>query len=342
LIDYYYYDYRAYENNEIPCKNYMDTINNAYNFLDVLQNQNHRNEDNNFILNDSKTEMKISYTSRMDLEKIEHNPKLLEQLIRINITEQNFYDLKIFEGKHFSALKELKLEENNIFTIDSLMKAGTFDLLDEFSLARNKIDDNELLKHLDKFGSKFPKLTFFNIYGNYLTDYNIFKKLTGLQELKKLYIGANKFEKNEIEEDIFFPKLEEFGASDGVFNNNTIKCLSHFKFENLIEIYLQGNGLNSLNFLKYLNCKDLKVLWLYNNYIQDYKSMLNYDFKKMEDINLKYNIINNIDDIIGFIKEYKFLKYLYLSKNPINLNYSEKKIKNKEIEKVNNNLILDL
>jgi hypothetical protein len=105
---------------------------------------------------------------------------------------------------------------------------------------------------------------------------------------------------------------------------------------------LQGNGLNTLNFLKYLNCKDLKVLWLYNNYIQDYKSMLNYDFKKMEDINLKYNIINNIDDIIGFIKEYKFLKYLYLSKNPINLNYSEKKIKNKEIEKVNNNLILDL
>ena len=47
LIDYYYYDYRAFENNEIPCKNYIDTINNAYNFLDVLQNQNHRNEDNN-------------------------------------------------------------------------------------------------------------------------------------------------------------------------------------------------------------------------------------------------------------------------------------------------------
>ena len=53
------------------------------------------------------------------------------------------------------------------------MKAHTFDLLDEFSLARNKIDDNELFKHIDKFNSQFPKLTFFNIYGNYLTDYNI-------------------------------------------------------------------------------------------------------------------------------------------------------------------------
>jgi hypothetical protein len=344
LINYYNYDPNSIDSIEISCKNFMDTINNAYNFLDDFIN--HRNEKYNDInnANDIMTKEKKIINSRIDINTIEQEPYLIGQLVIIDISEQNFYDLRIFEGKHFTSLTVLKLEENNIYKIDSLMKADTFDLLDEFSLARNKIDDDELFKHIDKFNSQFPKLAFFNIYGNYLTDYNIFKKF-GKLKLRKLYIGANRFEKNAIDEDIFFPNLDkEFGASNGVFNKKTIKYLSHLKFENLEEIYLQGNGLDSLDFLQYLNCKNLKVLWLYKNYIQEYKSILEYKekYKNMEDINLKYNKINNIDDIKDFVAKFPNFKFLYLSGNPINLDYFEQNAKKKEIKQINDKLYLEL
>lgn len=344
LIDYYNYNPNSIDYIEISCKNFMDTINNAYNFLDDFIN--HRNEKYNNIINANfnMTKEEKIINNRIDINTIEQEPDLIGQLVKIDISEQNFYDLRIFEGKHFTSLIVLKLEENNIYKIDSLMKADTFDLLDEFSLARNKIDDEELFKHIDKFNSQFPKLAFFNIYGNYLTDYNIFKKF-GKLKLRKLYIGANRFEKNAIDEDIFFPNLDkEFGASNGVFNKKTIKYLSHLKFENLEEIYLQGNGLDSLDFLKYLNCKNLKVLWLYKNYIQEYKSILEYKekYKNMEDINLKYNKINNIDDIKDFVAKFPNFKFLYLSGNPINLDYFEQNAKKKEIKQINDKLYLEL
>ena len=345
LIDYYNYRQNSIDSIEISCKNFMDTINNAYNFLDDFIN--HRNEEYNDInnANFNMTKEEIIINSRIDINTIRQEPDLIGQIVKIDISEQDFYDLTIFEGKHFTSLIVLKLEENNIYKIDSLMKADIFDLLDELSLARNKIDDDELFKHIDKFNSQFPKLSFFNIYGNYLTDYKIFKKFGELKELRKLYIGANRFEKNAIDEDISFPKLDkEFGASNGVFNKKTIKYLSHLKFENLEEIYLQGNGLDSLDFLNYLNCKNLKVLWLYKNYIQEYRSILEYKekYKNMEDINLKYNKINNIDDINDFVAKFPNLKYLYLSGNPINLDYFELNAKKEEIKQINDKLYLEL
>ena len=201
---------------------------------------------------------------------IEFDKSTLSDTINIiKIKEQNFYDLKIFEGKTFSKLTELYLEENNITNIDSLMNAGRFESLKELSFARNKINDAELLKHIDKFNYQFPKLEFLSLFFNDLTDYNIFKKISKLKELKILHLGSNKFEKNKIEEDISFPKLEELGVSYNVFNDKTIKYLSHFKFENLKELYLQNNDLSSLNFLSSLNCKNLKVLWLYYNHLTE-------------------------------------------------------------------------
>lgn len=327
---------------DISCKNHLESINNAYNFLDNFIH--HRNEEYNDLnnANNLMQEVKEKFTNRIELDQINQKPELIVQLVDINISEQNLNNLKIFEGKHFRNLKKLYLEENNIYTIDSLMKADTCDLLEELSLARNKIDDKELFKHIEQFNSKFPKLQFFNIYGNYLTDYKIFIKLGELKELKKLYIGSNKFEKNKIEEDIFFPKLEEFGGSNGVFNKTTIQYLSHFKFENLIEIYLQGNSLDSLDFLQYLNCKNLKVLWLYKNYIHEYNIILKYSFYELEDINLKYNKIKNIDDIKDFVAELKYLKYLYLSNNPFNFYCSDKRAIEEEIKKINDKLLLDL
>ena len=62
----------------------------------------------------------------------------------------------------------------------------------------------------------------------------------------------------------------------------------------------------------------------------------------MEDISLKCNNIDNIDDLKDYIKEFKNLKYLYLSNNPLKLKHSKLKQIKEEIKAINNNLLLDL
>ena len=335
-----YYSKTLLEDIKYPCQYYINTIENAYNFLDDFKTN--RNKNKSSILEQNNRKSEIEYFYKIQLDKIEKNKTLSDTINIININGQNCYDLKIFEGKTFSHLIELHLEENNITNIDSLMNAGRFESLKELSFARNKINDDELLKHIDKFNYQFPKLEFLSFFLNDLTDYNIFKKVSELKGLKKLHLGSNRFEKNKIEEDIDFPNLEILGTANGVFNDKTIKYLSHFKFKNLKELYLQSNGLSSLNFLYTLNSKDLEVLWLLNNHLTEYKTIFKCDFKNMKDINLRYNNIDNIDDLKDYIKKYNNLKYLYLSNNPLNLEHSKIREIKKKIKTINDNLMLDL
>ena len=335
-----YYSKTLLEDIKYPCQYYINTIENAYNFLDDFQTN--RNKDKSILDKGNYPESGIKYFYRIQLDKIEKNKTLSDTINIIKIKEQNFYDLKIFEGKTFSKLTELCLEENNIRNFDSLMNACSFQSLKTLSFENNKINDDELLKHIDKFNYQFPKLEFLSFFLNDLTDYNIFKKVSELKGLKKLHLGSNRFEKNKIEEDIDFPNLEILGTANGVFNDKTIKYLSHFKFKNLKELYLQSNGLSSLNFLYTLNSKDLEVLWLLNNHLTEYKTIFKCDFKNMKDINLRYNNIDNIDDLKDYIKKYNNLKYLYLSNNPLNLEHSKIREIKKKIKTINDNLMLDL
>ena len=164
----------------IPCRNFIKTIENIYDYLEKFSNKIYnKDKDNIENANQNLSSIEINYNYIIDLEE---NKDSIDNIDNINISEQNFYDLKIFEGKHFKKLKKLKLEENNINTIDSLMKADRFESLTELILARNKINDDEVFKHIEKFNYQFPKLEFLSFFCNYLTDYNIFKKISELKE----------------------------------------------------------------------------------------------------------------------------------------------------------------
>ena len=324
----------------IPCRNFIKTIENIYDYLEKFSNKIYnKDKDNIENANQNLSSIEINYNYIIDLEE---NKDSIDNIDNINISEQNFYDLKIFEGKHFKKLKKLKLEENNINTIDSLMKADRFESLTELILARNKINDDEVFKHIEKFNYQFPKLEFLSFFCNYLTDYNIFKKISELKELKRIHLGSNRFEKNKIEEDIYFLHLEELGVSCGVFNDKTIKYLSHFKFENLKKLYLQGNNLSCLDFLGTINYKDIEVIRLYNNNLYEYKSIINYGFKELKKLNLEGNKIANIDDLIDFIEKNKKIEVLDLSNNLINLSYSQIKEIKEKVKNINKNLSLIL
>ena len=135
-----YHSKTLLENIEYPCQYYINTIENAYNFLEDFKTN--KNQYKSSILEQNNLQSEIVYFYKIQLDKIEKNKTLSDTINKINIIGQNFYDLKIFEGKSFSELKVLNLEENNITNIDALMNADRFESLEELDLARNKINDD--------------------------------------------------------------------------------------------------------------------------------------------------------------------------------------------------------
>ena len=230
---------------------------------------------------------------------------LIEQISKIEISEQNFNDLSIFEGKDFKNLKTLKLEENNIRDISPLLKAK-FEQLDLLNFARNKID-NRIIDHIKKFDEVFPVLGAFSLFHNYITDYDIFNEINNkIKGLRLLHIGSNNFDAKtigKINKNLYFENLAVVGFTNGVVSNNTVdKIFTYFQIEKLRKLYLDGNDLNSISFIKKINFpENVEILWLSNNNFDEYELIYKCNFKKLKDLNLSNNRINNIKNLENFI-----------------------------------------
>ena len=194
-------------------------------------------------------------------------------------------------------------------------------MLEELNLSMNKINDenaNELFK-LD-----IPNLSYLNLYYNNLRKYDIFKHMHTFKKLTKLYIGLNKFNKkiSEIDDNTIYDcsTIEEIGLTKGVFSDESIDLISKFKFENLKLLYLSCNNLSSLSFVDKLNCKieNLEEIWLTSNDISEYYPLIKYT--NLIKIILKDNIINNIDKLVDFVKQFKRLKIIDFTENEIDKN----------------------
>ena len=73
----------------------------------------------------------------------------------------------------------------------------------------------------------------------------------------------------------------------------------------------------------------------------NYNDILELPFKEeIEKINLKGNKINNIDNLLDFIKHFPNLKELIMVDNPINLENPKNQKIIKEIEKTNIKLVI--
>ena len=145
-----------------------------------------------------------------------------------------------------------------------------------------------------------------------------------------MFLGENPFEEKEIENykntKFDLTHLKKIGLT-GSFSDKTIHFLSNIKFLNLETIYISRNNLSSLSFLENVNCKNLVSFWAINNNLTNYDDILNLPFKEnINKINLKGNKINNIDNLLDFIKHFPNLEELILLDNPIdkeNLKYKQ-------------------
>ena len=305
----------AYE--EYPNSNLYETINNAFSF--ISQKKYNNNDLNNDILIEAKRMLKIRISSQ-----ILENKNNINEIIEIQIIRQNFHNLNELCQFEFPNLKLLNLSENNIDDISPLKNLISPNL-EGLVLLKNKINDKNI-KYIKDF--QFQKLKTLNFFNNNFTNYQIFDEIKVFKNLTLLYIGSNRFQEDISHININtikynFYNLKTLGVTKGVFTNNTIELLTYFKFPKLTTLYLSGNNLNSLSFVKNIDCPELKEIWLKDNDLKDFEELLK--FKKLEIFNLENNLIKSLEKIEPFLKMGK-LKKVYISENKIELKKNKKLI----------------
>ena len=301
---------------EYPCYNLYRCINNIYNSL-----KKETKDDDVQIIKYRKT-MKVYFKVRLlkELKKVLKKNKNGDALKSIRINKKNFNCLDILSNKDFKSLIQLELSDNNIEDLTPFLNSK-FPVLEELNLSMNKINDENanILFKLD-----IPNLSYINLYYNNLRKYDIFKQIHVFKKLKKFFIGLNKFNKNisDINEDTIYDcsTIEEIGLTKGVFSDESIDLITKFKFENLKILYLSCNNLNSLSFVDKLNCKieNLEEIWFTSNEISEFYPLIK--FNNLIKIILKDNIINNIDKLVDFVKQFNRLKVIDFTENEIDKN----------------------
>ena len=325
------YDYRERLNmiesflecyKEFPCHNLYESIKSAKIYLENLE------------IKETKERLKIRLIKELEENK---NESIL--FSHINISQQKFNNLSIFKKLKLINLKILILNENDINNIEPLYDCD-FRELEEIHLESNKLN----YKSLEDFQRmKFTKIKFINLFKNKIESPKIFEKIIDFKTLSIFHIGQNKFIKEEIIKNsntkYDLSHLINIGLS-GNFTNETIHFIFNIKFSNLEYLYLNRNNLSSLLFLKDIDCPNLVSFWAIINNITDYSPILKLKYKdKLKRINLKDNHIENIDNLIEFISNFKSLNLLILANNSIILNDQNKQIL-KDIKIKYNNLKL--
>ena len=286
------------------------------------------NENNNQIIEDYKLKKEIKVTNKNQLLLDNNiNPEIIGE-IDISRSFLNSNDIKKICEFNLINLRILRLHENCIQNIEPL-KHAKFKDLESLDLSHNKLRDNSIpiLSQL-----QFNKLKELNLYLNDITDSNIFQfnNEKCMPNLETFYIGSNIInwdinnnKDKKIKYDLSSLKL--IGLTNGIFDKKTVSLyIGRFIFTNLEILYINRNDFISLEFVKDLDLPSIKRFHMHNSLIKDYSPLVKY--KNLEKIELRENLINNIDNLRQFCDNFKYLKELNLKDNKIDNNEKNKKI----------------
>jgi len=231
--------------------------------------------------------------------------KLLKILLYTNEEFPNFKTLKSLESA-YKFLKN-KIKDNKINT----------DKISENYLETNKKDEDKI----GIFIKERKDLTKKNLRESKIYEINMDKK--NFRNMKFLYVNLSKNKNIE-----FLTKLVLSGN-----NIKTIKPLVKIKhnlklFDNLRHLDLSRNNLGdeNINYIGNLNCRNLKVIYLYTNMFTDYTifNMINEKFENLEGLYLGFNRFKkNIDNL-------KVLNFKKLKNIGLNYVFNEDNYKNME------------
>lgn len=292
-----------------PCYNIDLSIKNISKCCSDMQNFIIKNDNGNLKALDIIEERKIRFT--WEFESIQDK----EKIISILLIEQGITKINRLKNYDLNNLEKLSLKNNNLRDITPL-KNIKFPNLKELLLEENKIED-ENYEVFEKLDAK--KLVFINLFKNNFNSPRIFQTLENFKELETFYIGNNKI--NFPFDEIYYDcsQIQEMGLSIGIFSDKTIKNIYKFIFNKLIKLYLSGNNISLLSFMKDLKCENLEEIWLMNNDIESLKELENLEkFKNLKIINLKNNKIKDISKLEGLKSRFQKLEKIILSGNKIN------------------------
>ena len=247
---------------------------------------------------DIKKEIRV-YSSRELEDLIEEkkgNKDDLKYIEYIQIFQSNFHkmDILIDNQKYLIELKELNLKQNNIRSIENLIKVY-FPNLEKLILQTNMID-NKSIPFFFKFKDNFPKLKDLNVDGNNLTDFTFFESIQTLNNLMVLNVSRNAFHLNSnSDKKYIFNSMKEMILSNGVFKNKTIKIIKNFEIKNIELIDLSFNNLKSLDFIDSVQWPELNTLLLNGNNISEIEKLSK--FPKLKSIEIKDNLISDIQKL---------------------------------------------
>ena len=305
------------------CSNIYKTIESISKFIDDNIFEINHKDNKNEIIKIPKMKQLINIKEKNELKYLT-DPKYHNEIKSIEFLKNNFFDISILKNTELINLESLSLSYNNIVNIDPLksMKAPN---LKKLNLSTNLIPDKYIyvIKDMD-----FPNLIYINLGRNYFHNFNIFTCFEKKNNLEILFIGTNKFEINENNNNNIikyeFPQsLKKLGVTRGVFSDLTIKLISNFNLINLQKLYISGNNLSSLIFVEHLNCKNLNTFEAAANNFSEYFRLVK--FSKLTNISLKNNFIHDISLLLDFINRMKYLSFFDLTNNKIekDAKYSE-------------------
>ena len=230
----------------------------------------------------------------------------------------NLTDITFICNANLINLESLILIDCSIKNIEALENAK-FSKIKLINFAINKIGD-ESIDIISKLN--FPFLEELNLFRNEFTDFNFFNfknNNKSYNNLKTLYIGGNKFNKNYNNKNKYdLSSLEIIGISQITFNDDTIGLIKNFDLQNLKTLYLGKNNLKDTSFFNDLLLPNITKINLNYNCIKNFENLKKYQF--IEVIDIKNNEIENIDYLENFISICKNLKKINLTGNKINLN----------------------
>ena len=319
-------------------------INIIYNY-DSNPNYHHFETIKNFLKeikgNDSiKSEENLKYEilykiNSIDELKEKFEKQILEKIYKIEINVGHLKDLSIFNGKKLDNLKFLSIIGTKLEDISALTTCS-FKNLTNLGFQNNCLNNN-CISVFEKL--ELPKIENIYLSNNKITSPKIISIMKKFENLKLLYLGQNKFDKDEINEirkkKIKYrlpPRLEELGLTNCFTIETNDFITNNMIINNIKLLYVQSNGFINFDSFKNVEFTQLEEIWCSGSkdkgYISDIKEIGKLNKKEnIKKIVLQQNQINNIQELPNIIQPFKNLKSLDLRNNPIGKEKTENVLK---------------
>ena len=274
------------------------------------------------------------------VESLKKNIKYSNEIYKIVISgDDTLEDLNILTNKEFKNLKKMHLKDMKKLKDITALANCKFPNLLKFIIEESNLTDDciNVIKQL-----KLPKIRYFSLFDNKITSPEILGSIQHFESLEIFYIGYNPFNIKKISDNKIiynFPSnLSELGLSNLFTKETNEFIVNHLNLENIKLLFINSNGITSLKMFENIKFKQLVEFWVFGGNIESIEEIKYLQSKEtIKKIVLKQNKIKDIEKLVDIIDSFPKLEILNIENNNIEKEKIEiviKKIKEKQNKKL--------